>query len=307
MINLAPFLARITELEQEVKNLKGGNERPAKKQKFEKKEEDLPPAGILSQFERRADEAEQRIKSLTELTTRMEQQLKSRQDNKSQPQASTKPQAGPAGKEKKKEVKGAPVSPFIALQQTLNKGSPTFILPLVHLSQKNEQYVCSICQETNKVFFACANDGCFHRSCPNCVNPCEKCGASICNFCGDCWKCSPPQETSLAPKVNILKQFFHVNAVHLAKIPGWPGLAWIDKALDRLDSWQAIGADVSSSPLALLLSFQWNSRGEIRALEFLLPILRALLLHTPITKLSTDRAQPKRGDAPIDIDHKEEA
>jgi len=70
--------------------------------------------------------------------------------------------------------------------------------------------------------------------------------------------------------------------------------------LARLDSWQESGVDASSAPLALLVSFQWDSRGEIRALEFLLPILRALLLHTPITKVSTEKAQPKRGIVPDD-------
>jgi len=94
--------------------------------------------------------------------------------------------------------------------------------------------------------------------------------------------------------------------VHLARLQGWPGFVWIDKALSRLDQWQSSGLDASSLPFALLLSFQWSSHGEIRALEFLLPILRALLLHTPITKLSTDKAQFKRGEIPVDIDNKEE-
>jgi len=234
---------------------------------------------------------------LTDLITRLEQQPKSQNDRKVVPQTSAKTDT--SGKEKKKEVKGGPVSPFIALQLSLNKGS-THILPLVHLSQKNEQYVCSFCQDTHKVFFACQNEGCSHRPCANCVQPCEKCSSTYCRFCGECWKCSPPQEGSLPTKLANLKQFLNNNAVHLAKISGWPGLTWIDKALARLDSWQVVGVYASSDPLALLLTCQWSSRGEVRALEFLFPILRALLLHTPITKLSTERAQPKHGVVPDD-------
>jgi len=205
MINLTPFMEKITKLEKENTDLKGSDERPAKRLKSEQK--DLPSMDVLKQFEHRADEAEQRIKALSELTTRLEQQLKSQKDGKIPPQTSSKA-TGPPPKEKKKEIKGAPVSPFINALQNLNKGQPPHTLPLVHLSQKNEQFVCSFCQETHKVFFTCQNEGCSHRPCASCAQQCDKCGFTYCRFCGECWKCNSPHEASLAIKLANLKLFF---------------------------------------------------------------------------------------------------
>jgi len=72
----------------------------------------------------------------------------------------------------------------------------------------------------------------------------------------------------------------------------WPGLVWVDRVLNRLkqESGELFEGDTASGFIGVILSLNWSSKGEIRAIQYIVPILRALLTHQPITKVSASSA-----------------
>jgi len=193
------------------------------------------------------------------------------------------------------------VSKFVGAQHDLYKNSAAFI-PVLHKREAHEQYLCTFCQNPQKVFFNCANQGCVHRCCRSCIQPCKTCGNIVCRLCGDCWTCDTPSQSRLPSHVSTLQAFFPANAAHLANTEGWPGATWIDKVLKRLqqaqESTDLFEGDSFSSFIGVILSLNWSSKGEIRALQYLVPILRALLTHQPLTKAaaSTPTSRPSTSE-----------
>jgi len=289
MINLKPFLEKIAELEKRVKELEKGQHRE--------------PKGSLDLdfYEQRALDAERRIAALAEQCARLEQIASAGQnDRKSQgrPQQHEGKIEKDKGKEKheKEKSKGKEskkeVTKFVGSQCDLHKTSGLQFIPVVHKSETNEQYLCTFCQSPQKVFFNCANADCFHRCCRSCIQPCKTCGNIVCRWCGDCWKCDAPSQSRLRHHATTLQSFIQFNSDNLVRMENWPGEIWLNKVLKRLsqESIELCEADPVSNLIGAVLSLNWSSKGEVRALQFIVPVLRALLIHQPSTKAATFNA-----------------
>jgi len=299
MISLKPFLERIAELEKRVRELEAGQAREPKGHQKESGSKNLDV------YEQRALEAEQRIAALTQQFSRLEQlasaghsgqrtqthpqhsgtsekDKKEKHDVKEDKDKGKEKSKGGKGKDQKKEV-----TKFVGSQRDLHKKAGSLSIPIVHKNETKEQYLCTFCQTSQKVFFNCSNKDCLHRCCRSCIQACKTCENVICRWCGDCWKCDIPSQNRLSHHVKTVQDFVHANSDHLAHSEDWPGVAWIDYVLGRLlkeDPSDLFEGDSVSSFFGVLLSLNWTSKAEVRALQYIVPILRALLTHQPFIK-----------------------